>query len=328
MSLHYRTPPRETTEDGKLRRVGVEIEFAGVPIERAVAIVQDLYGGSDDARSRFEHVVSATRFGDFRVEIDSKPLIAGKHFRMMSLVGLEDERARDVIDSTLQRIAQVWIPCEIVAPPVPFTELPELEALRAALCREEARGTKKSVVYGFGFQLNVEVPSRDAETLLHHLQAFLVLYDWLAAVVDVDVTRRVGPFIRPFSLDYRKKVLDPAYQPNIDTLIDDYLLANPTRNRPLDMLPVFATIDEQKVAVAARDFENVKARPAFHYRLPNSLVDDPAWSFATEWNRWIEVERLANDAHQMRELEEIFAARANGELGRKAWIAEVSEVIG
>jgi hypothetical protein len=328
MPLTYRTPPRELNEAGQLRRVGVEIEFAGVPVERAVQIVIDLYGGTDDAKSRFEHCIRGTKFGDFRVEIDSKPLIAGKHHRMMSLVGLQDERARDVVDSALQKIAQVWIPCEIVAPPVPYTALPELEALRGALCREEARGTKKSVMYGFGFQLNVEVPSRDAETLLHHLQAFLVIYDWLAEVVDIDVTRRVGPFIRPFGLDYRKKVLDPAYQPNIDTLIDDYLLANPTRNRPLDMLPIFATLDEHKIAIAARDFEKVKARPAFHYRLPNSLVDDPAWSFATEWNRWIEVERLANDAERMRELEEIFDARANGDLGRKAWIAEVSEVLG
>lgn len=328
MTQTFHKPPRETTEDGNLRRVGVEIEFAGVPIEEAVSIVTNLYGGTDDAKSRFEHCIRGTKFGDFRVEIDSKPLIAGKHQRMMSLVGLEDERTRDAIDHALQRIAQVWIPCEIVAPPVPYTALSELESLRTELCRREARGTRKSVLYGFGFQLNVEVPSRDAETLLRHLQAFLVLYDWLSEVVDVDVTRRIGPFIRPFPLDYRKKVLDPGYAPSIDTLIDDYLLANPTRNRPLDMLPVFATIDAPKVAVAARDFENVRARPAFHYRLPNSLVDDPTWSFATEWNRWIEIERLANDPARMRELEDIFASRVNGELGRKAWISEVTEVIG
>ena len=328
MTPTYRTPPRTHTEDGKLRRVGVEIEFAGIPIEKAVAIVRDLYGGDDDAKSRFEHSITNTKFGDFRVEIDSKPLIAGKHFRMMNMMGLEDERARDVIDSALQRVAQVWIPCEIVAPPVPYTALPELEALRVALCQNEARGTKASVLYGFGFQLNVEVPGRDAETLLRHLQAFVVLYDWLAAEVDVDVTRRIGPFINAFPLEYRKKILDPSYAPNIDALIDDYLLANPTRNRPLDMLPVFATIDEHKVALAAHDFEKVKARPAFHYRLPNSLVDDPTWTFATEWNRWIEVERLANDRARMHELENIFVSRANGDLGHKAWIAEVAEVIG
>jgi hypothetical protein len=176
--------------------------------------------------------------------------------------------------------------------------------------------------------LNVEVPSRDEETLLRYLQSFLVLYDWLSDVIDVDVTRRIGPFVNPFPEDYRMKVLDPSYTPNLDTLIDDYLLANPTRNRPLDMLPVFATIDEQKVALAAKDFDKVKARPAFHYRLPNCLIDDPAWSIAIEWNRWCEVERLADDPERMRELEQLFAERANGGLGKKAWIAEIAEVIG
>jgi hypothetical protein len=328
MTPSYRTPPRTENEEGSPRRVGVEIEFAGVPVENAVSIVRDLYGGEDTEQSRFEHLVTGTKFGDFRVEIDSKPLLAGKHHRMLGLLGLGDERAKDVVDGALERIARVWIPCEIVAPPIPYTDLPELEHLRAALCRSEARGTKASVIYGFGFQLNVEVPDSSAETLLRYLQSFLVLYDWLSDVISVDVTRRLGPFINPFPEDYRRKVLDPTYEPDVDTLIDDYLLANATRNRPLDMLPVFATLDEHKVAFAARDFEKVKARPAFHYRLPNCLVDDPAWTFAVEWNRWCEVERLAADAKRIHELEKIFAERAAGGLGKKAWIAEVAEIIG
>lgn len=328
MPLSYRTPPRTTAEDGQIRRVGVEIEFAGLPVDDAVAIVRDLYGGEDDQKSRFERIVRGTKFGDFRVEIDSKPLLSGKHHRMLDLLGLDDERAKGVVDGALERIARVWIPCEIVAPPVPYTALPELEELRAALCRAEALGTKASVIYGFGFQLNVEVPSREAETLLRYLQSFLALYDWLSDVIDVDVTRRIGPFINAFPEEYCRKVLDPNYAPSIDTLIDDYLLANATRNRPLDMLPVFATIDEHKVAVAAKDFDKVKARPAFHYRLPNSLVDDPAWSIAVEWNRWCEVERLAEDSLKLREVQQIFSERMSGGLGKKAWIAEVAEVLG
>jgi len=328
MTPSYRTPPRTQNEKEGPRRVGVEIEFAGLPIDNAVSIVRDLYGGEDEQRSRFEHRVVGTRFGDFRVEIDSKPLLAGKHHRMMSLFGLDDDRAREVVDGALERIARVWIPCEIVAPPIPYTELPELEALRAALCRNDARGTKASVMYGFGLQLNVEVPARDAETLRGYLQAFILLYDWLSDAIDVDVTRRIGPFINPFPEEYCKKVLDPSYAPDVDSLIDDYLLANPTRNRPLDMLPIFATLDEHKVAVAARDFDKVKARPAFHYRLPNCLVDDPAWTFAVEWNRWCEIERLAADPQRIQELVAIFAERAEGGLGKRAWIAEVAEVIG
>jgi hypothetical protein len=49
------------------------------------------------------------------------------------------------------------------------------------------------------------------------------------------------------------------------------------------------------VRAAVEAPENVRPRPTFHYRLPNCLVDDPSWSFALEWNRWVEVERLAED---------------------------------
>ncbi|MBI2393499.1 MAG: amidoligase family protein [Deltaproteobacteria bacterium] len=328
MTPSYRTPPRVTTENGCVRRVGVEIEFAGLPVDEAVAIVRDLYGGKDDARSRFEHVVAGTRFGDFRVEIDSKPLLAGAHHRIMDSLGLEDERAHDVVDNAAYRLAQVWIPCEIVAPPLPLHDLPALEELRAGLCAKDARGTRKSVLYGFGLQLNVEAPSRDTGTLLAYLQAFLLLYDWLNAIIDVDVTRRIGPFIQPFPEEYRQRVIDPSYAPDLDELIDDYLAANPTRNRPLDMLPLFATLREEKVAAGARDFDKVKPRPTFHYRLPNCLIDDPAWTFALEWNRWCEVERLADDDGRRRELAGVFAERAAGDLGRRAWIAEVAEAIG
>lgn len=328
MFVPYRNPPRPTTADGRVRRVGVELEFAGLPIDEAVAAVRDLYGGSVVAHSRFEHVVEGTRFGDFRVEIDSKPLLAGRQHALLDSLGVEDARAHDMLDNALQRLARVWIPCEIVAPPIPHTELPELENLRAELCAREALGTRASVLYGFGFQLNVEVPDTEAETLLATLQSFLLLYDWLAEVVDVDVTRRIGPFIHPFPEAYRALVANPLYEPDLDQLIDDYLAASPTRNRPLDMLPVFATVRHEKVAALARDFDKVKARPAFHYRLPNSLVDDPAWSIAVEWNRWCEVERLAADPVRRRELGRVFQERADGDLGRRAWIAEVAEAIG
>ena len=34
-------------------------------------------------------------------------------------------------------------------------------------------------------------------------------------------------------------------------------------------------------------------RPAYHYRLPNCRIDEPGWSIAAEWGRWVLVERLA-----------------------------------
>lgn len=324
----HRKLPRPTTDEGRPRRVGIELEFAGLPLDEAVAAVVDLYGGHVRRSSGFAQTVEGTRFGDFRVEIDSKPLLDGIQHRILHALGVGGRRAHAIVDHALQRLARVWIPCEIVAPPVPWTDLPALEALRAELCAREARGTRRSVMYGFAFQLNVEVASLRVESLLTTLQSFLLLYDWLAAVIDVDVTRRVGPFIHAFPDEYRARVLDPRYRPTLDALVDDYLEANPTRNRPLDMLPIFATLRPERVYARAEHTSKVKARPAFHYRLPNSLVDDPAWTLGVEWNRWCEVERLSVDDRRRRELARAFHHRAVGGLGRRAWIAEVAEAIG
>jgi len=88
----------------------------------------------------------------------------------------------------------------------------------------------------------------------------------------------------------------PDYQPDLDALIDDFLHFTPTRNRPLDMLPLFAWLDEDKVMQAPVEKDLIKARPALHYRLPNCLIDEPDWSLSVPWNDWIEVERLAADS--------------------------------
>lgn len=295
----YQPPPRLYTADGRPRRVGIEIEFSAVEQEAATAIVTRLFGGTPEVLSRFETVVKGTQLGDFHVELDSKALKEHHYREFLEKVGAS-EALTDSIESVLESIAHKWIPTEIVAPPVALLDLPRLEAIREALLAGGALGTRASVLYTFGFQLNPEVPSLDADSLLRHLRAFLALYDWLSAVIDIDPTRELLSFTDPFPDAYRAQVLDPRYAPDIDTLIDDYLELNPTRNRALDMLPAFAMIDEAKVLSRAKEGDQVKKRPTFHYRLPNCLVDDPRWTFATEWNRWIEIERLAEDRERLR----------------------------
>jgi hypothetical protein len=111
----------------------------------------------------------------------------------------------------------------------------------------------------------------------------------------VDFTRRISPYINPFPAAYARLVLAPDYPADAGRLIDDYIAHNPTRNRPLDMLPVLAHLDERRVMERVEDPHLVKGRPAFHYRLPNCMVNEPGWTLAREWNAWVDVERLAAD---------------------------------
>jgi hypothetical protein len=91
---------------------------------------------------------------------------------------------------------------------------------------------------------------------------------------------------------YRQRVLAPDYWPDQTTLIADYLTANPTRNRGLDLLPLFAYLNEEQVR-SALPHEKIGPRPALHYRLPQCHLSDPNWSILPSWERWLTVERLA-----------------------------------
>jgi hypothetical protein len=81
---------------------------------------------------------------------------------------------------------------------------------------------------------------------------------------------------------------------DMSTLIDDYLSFNATRNRALDMLPLFSMVDEDRVMNAVNDGK-IKARPTFHYRLPNCQIEHPGWQLSEEWNLWWVIEALASD---------------------------------
>jgi hypothetical protein len=55
----------------------------------------------------------------------------------------------------------------------------------------------------------------------------------------------------------------------------------------------------------------VRARPTFHYRLPNCDIDEVTWSPAQEWNRWVFVERLGADRTQLNQLSSRFGEAQN-----------------
>jgi len=154
------------------------------------------------------------------------------------------------------------------------------------------------VLYAFGVHLNVEPPDLEAHTIAAYLKAFVCLNDWILWKGDVDLARRITPYIDRFPRDYERWIADPDYRPDLDMLVGDYLAHNATRNRGFDMLPMFAHLEEARVTDAVDD-PLIKPRPAFHYRLANSCVDEPGWSVATPWRCWLAVEQLANDRDRL-----------------------------
>jgi hypothetical protein len=274
-------PPSPSNGDGVARRVGVEIEFNGLSVTQAAETVQALFGGETAQDLPNTCDVTGTALGDFRCELDVR-------------------FAHEPSDSALMRtlrdagasVGAAVLPIEIVCPPVPWSQGPALDRLCAALAAQGAEGTRDSLLYAYGVQLNPELPTLEPAFVLQTLRAFLMLRDRLRGEIAVDPSRRLWRFEAPFPKAYRQRILDPDYGPSLRGFIDDYVAANPTRNRELDLLPLLTFLDADRVRAALPD-ETIKPRPTWHYRLPNADLGDESWSIGREWARWVMVERLA-----------------------------------
>lgn len=288
-------PPNTDTAEGNQRRLGVELEFSGVDIETTSAIVEAEFGGCIEMMSEFEHRVHDTSLGDFNVELD---------FEYLKAAGREEEPVdRDsLLDHVPQwivaELARLVVPVEVVSPPIAMDRIACLDAVVVKLRDAGALGTRQSPVYAFGMHLNPEMPALGADTIAGYLRAFLCLYEWLLRKSEVDWSRRVTPYINPFPADYVRRVIAPDYAPTLTGLMDDYLESNADRNRALDMLPLFAHLDEPRVR-AAIDDPRIKPRPTLHYRLANCDIDLSGWGIDTAWRHWLEVERLAHDRERL-----------------------------
>ncbi|MFN2300289.1 MAG: amidoligase family protein [Gammaproteobacteria bacterium] len=282
--------------DGAPRRIGVEIEMNGLPLDALAELVANALDLTVEETGRYERALHGDSAGDWQVEVD---------FQLLKELGREvrDEDTfaddlRSTAEEALKRLAEPLVPLELVSPPLPMERLSDIRRLIPLLRDAGAKGTSENLTNAFGMQFNPEIPAADSDTLLAYLKAFLCLQDWLFKRADIDVARRATSYVDPFPSEYVRAVVAVDYWPDRDRMIDDYLTANPTRNRALDLMPLFLHLDEQRVR-AATDDPLIKARPTFHYRLPNSDIGRPGWGMELAWNDWLEVERLAADRDRL-----------------------------
>jgi hypothetical protein len=331
-SLHpYEAPVRPRNTKGEPRCVGLELEIGHLPLETVLELVQRSMGGRIEQVNSALGKVKDTPLGSFGVELDSRTLKERAYLRPLEMVGIEPESAvSQLIETSVVRVSREIVPIEVVTPPVPWNRLYELDPLWRNLRAAGAEDTHASVLYAFGLHLNPELPDFEAETITGYVQAFLLLEPWLVAATHVDLSRRIAPYIRPFPTAYRQRVLTPDYAPDLETLIEDYLEHNPTRNRPLDLMPLFVHVTHADYSSRVEDWALVKPRPTFHYRLPNSEIQRPGWSPAVDWNRWTAVERLASTPESRRALISDWARMAKDADAppAQAWLAHLEVRLG
>ncbi|TWI77487.1 putative amidoligase enzyme [Desulfobotulus alkaliphilus] len=298
-------PPEAFNSEGNLRSVGVEIEFSGLPAPEAADIVQALFYGEKVAFGPHRFEIQNTQWGTFGIELDTQyahPKDQNLHpeNKIQEKKSLQyfhwelEKKAREFIGD----MAMAVVPMEIVCPPLPWDQLNLLDSLMAALQRAGAKGTEGSIFYAFGLHLNPELSDFSVHTILSHLRAYILLSKWLRKDIGIDITREILPHTQSFPQDYAFKILDAGYCPDLDALIMDYLEYNPTRNRELDLFPLFAFL---RPGFPHEIFSDalIRPRPTFHYRLPNASFINADAAIVKEWNRWLLVEKLASDKERL-----------------------------
>jgi hypothetical protein len=134
------------------------------------------------------------------------------------------------------------------------------------------------------------------------------------------------PFTDPYPTDFVRALIEAGPEASRDHVTGLYLELTPSRNRGLDMLPLFAHFDGPRVAAAISD--KTSARPTFHFRLPDCRIDEADWSLVREWWRWVAVERVARDDALLRRLSDAWLDdHGLVTLSRQHWAARAGRIL-
>ena len=293
--------------------VGYELEFSGLDLDQATDALRRALGAEVVSHTSAQRVCRVEGLGEFKIELD---------WDFLKRKAKETSRAgKD--ESWIEKIGEVAafvVPIEIVCPPVPINSMSVLDPMVEALRDAGAVGTEDSLIAAYGVHINTEIPRLDAATICAYLRAYALLQWWLVDTQSVDMARRISPYIDLYSQAYLKRILSRE-DATLDQVFDDYLEHNPSRNRALDLLPMLAKIDEARVKRVVDD-PRIKARPAFHYRLPDCNIEREDWSLQQPWNSWLTVEKLSARADDLDQLARAFldAERPLIGVNRADWV--------
>src|SRR6056297_380683 len=302
--------PRPLAADGKPRRVGVEVELGGLSEAEVAGICTDTLGGRAEQGDGPFWTIRDSRIGTLEVYLD----IFLRKATQSKLRDLALDLGREVV------------PVEIVTEPLDMEGLEALEDLTVALRRAGALGSGAGWVFGFGVHLNVEIASHADADVIRPLLAYALIEDWMRRDNPIDESRRLLPFTDPYPTDLVRGLIALGSDAALRDVMTLYLSLTPSRNHGLDMLPVFAHLAPEDVE---RELSApVSARPAFHFRLPDCLIDEDDWSIADEWQRWIMVERVAWEDAVLAQLAEAWKDdHGMVTLSRDSWAGRCGEIL-
>lgn len=307
----YPDLPCPETDAGDPRRTGVEIEFAGMDETRAAEVVAEVLGGTAHNKDTHELIVEGSDLGDIGVELDTV---------------LRKKKDIPFLEAGLS-LATGLVPVEIITPPLTRAGVASLDRLVQALRDAGATGTSDGVLLGFGVHLNPEVVAPDHPHTLATILAFGLLESWLRREADLDMTRRLMPYVNPWPTAFVTGMV--TERP--DTLADLMDIMAPhvqSRNHGLDLFPLFAHAHPDLYKDRFPRPDKTSARPTFHFRMPDCRIDEPGWSLARAWGFWVLVERVAFNAPLLNALRAEWLDHAHNAPGaERRWCAKVKRLL-
>ncbi|WP_218823527.1 amidoligase family protein [Inquilinus limosus] len=274
------------------RLVGVEVEFTGPSARRAARALAAGAGGEVVAEDAHAFAVRRSALGDLAVELDLRYAHPQRHGMTLPV------RIGPKAAAGLGWLLSGAVPRELIVPPLPVGRLAEVDRLLDLLRAAGAKGRGATLFGSLGLHFNIDAPAADLPRITAVMLAFGLMEARLRREVARGQRRLERHLPPPYPPAFLRRIAAPGYRPDQAGLIDDYLAANPTRDRGLDLLPLLLSLDPERVR-ARLPYEKIAPRPVFHYRLPQAHPGDPGWSVAPDWNRWVAVERLAADGERL-----------------------------
>ena len=272
------------------RRVGVEIEFALVEAHYAADAVARAIGGRVRREGLHRAVIEESPIGRVKFELDTrfakpadKPDIIDR--------ALEEFDLRETAADMLAAV----VPVEMITEPLDRAGLEILDTAIAALRKAGAVGTRHSPINAFGMHLNIALDPCDPVLAVRIAAAYAFVEPWLRRQMEVNLSRRATPFVDPYPPGYLRtlaRAFAGGEAPGLGGFLAIYVDWNPTRNRGLDMWPMLGFLD-RAAAEEALGAPVKGPRPAFHYRLPDSDIENPRWTPRGDLARWERIEALA-----------------------------------
>lgn len=269
--------PAPHAPDRPPRRIGLELEFAGLTEARAAQVFAEAVGGTANQSEARNWICDSAQFGACEVYLDTR----------------FDDRLAALGQTAVDLMREV-VPVELVTEPFDLAYLPLFNHGVAALRQAGAIGSRDGVLLGFGLHLNIEIAEESVDHLWRVVTAYALLEEHIRADDPIDVSRRILPFVQPYP-DALVDDLAKECPETLRALIELYLTHAPTRDHGLDMLPIFKGIDADRVEAKVHGLTAVKPRPAYHFRLPDCRIDEDGWGVMAAWDQWSMVEALARD---------------------------------